>query len=92
MQPEVFGRHILEREVTFMQDHLVIANFMEGGLEEIQIPEWVQEIQDLIAAGCVDRCAPAGHGFWYVKLDSPSSMQTLLSLPPQHFSFGIILF
>jgi hypothetical protein len=40
----------------------------------------------------VDRCAPVGHGFWYVKLNSLFSTNFLLSLPFQQFSSGIVLF
>jgi hypothetical protein len=35
----------MEREVSYMHDNLVIASFMDGGLEEAQIPAWIQEIQ-----------------------------------------------
>jgi hypothetical protein len=28
------GRQVLEQEVDYMRDYLVISNFMEGGLEE----------------------------------------------------------
>jgi hypothetical protein len=48
---DIVGREFLEREVSFMYEHLVIANFLEGQMEEHVVQEWVVEISEIIVPG-----------------------------------------
>ena len=67
---DIVGCKFMEREVSFMHEHLVIANFMEGYMVEHCIQDWVAEITEIIAPWQIDHYALVGYGLWILKINN----------------------
>jgi hypothetical protein len=57
---------LLGREITFLQDHVVIACFVDGVLPTATEFAWLMELHRLAAPGQVLFQRPASNGFLYI--------------------------
>jgi hypothetical protein len=61
--------NLLSREIEFLQDHVVIACFVNGVLPTATEFAWLTELRRLAAPGQVLFQRPAGNGFSYIRIN-----------------------
>lgn len=81
----------LRKEITYLQQHAVIVSFVTPLAEDVRHEQWVRELGAKIRSR-VDLIRITGAGFYFIRLDSPERVQSVLHLTPCRLSVGLALF
>jgi hypothetical protein len=83
---------LLGREIEFLQEHVVIASFVNGDLLSATEFAWLTELRRLAAPGQVLFQRPAGNGFSYIRTDGLDTTRRILLHALHQFPGGTAVY
>lgn len=83
---------VLEREICFLRDHVIIARTTGGDLMRQEETTWLSSLRPRASPGCILGHQRAGPGLYYLRTDCPATTQRLLLDPLHQFAGGTMVY
>lgn len=83
---------VLDREICFLKDHVIIARTMGGDLTAQSEATWLASLRARVIPGAVLGHQRAGPGLYYIRTDCPATSQKILLDPLHQFASGTMVY
>lgn len=83
---------ILEREIRFLKEHVIIARTIAGDFSVANEDAWLSSLRPRASPGFVLGHQRAGPGLLYIRTDSPETTQKLLLNSMHQFEGGTMVY
>jgi hypothetical protein len=80
----------LRQKVAFLSNHIAIVRFLTRLAPETRHCDWILELERLLGER-VEFHKDAGNGFFYLKLETPALLHSLVGLTPCKLSVGVAM-
>lgn len=83
---------ILEREIRFLLEHVIIARTMTGDLTVAHENAWLSLLRPRASPGSILGDQQTGAGLLYIRTDSPVTTQKIPLNPMHQFDGGMMIY